>query len=68
MSDLNITNIHNDEDIEVCAKLEHHLDFISKNPGIYPFDEVAKLIDKGKFLIDINYLDEDKEFLRNIFP
>lgn len=47
MSDLNITNMHNDEDIEMCAQLEHNLDFITRYPGIYPFEEVAKLIDKG---------------------
>lgn len=47
MSDLNITNIHNDEDIGICSKLEHNLDFISRNHGIYHFDEIAKLIDNG---------------------
>lgn len=59
LDDINIINIDNEETFDRVPVLQHKLDVVVQNPGIYTMDQIGKLLkDKGDFLRRIPQPDE----------
>lgn len=59
LDDVNIIDIDNEDTLHRVPMLEHGLDLVVKNPGIFPMKEIAKLqADEGAFLRRIPQPDE----------
>ena len=51
LSNVNAINLLNDQEMHSCASLKHNLNYILEHPGIYPFEEVAKLLNTRNYQI-----------------
>jgi hypothetical protein len=64
LNDINRIDIENEDTFHRVPYLEHNLDLIVKNPGIYPMSEMAKVQpDRGEFLrtiMDPSEIDMDR--------